>query len=122
MPREFIDGDRVGHEATAAIDQFDAVTLTGERQVAPTDTIDDQIWGIAMNSAEVGEHITVVQHGEYEANVGDAVAVNDLLSPNGTNAGQLKTYDSAGGDSEQLKHVRAVQDLDEADRMLIYIS
>lgn len=120
MTKEFIDGDRVGHTAVGAIDQHDAVRLEGERQVAATDTADEEVWGIAMNSAEDGEELTVIQRGEYSANVSDAAAVNDYLTAS-TTAGQLRTIDEAGGETPQAKMFRAVEDLSEAERMLVWI-
>lgn len=122
MTREFIDGDRVGYEASAAINQYDFVTLTGERTVAPTATDGGELWGIAMNSAEVGETITIVQHGLYEANVADAAVANDDLTGSAT-SGQARAVDPAAtSPAYQDWTVRAIEDLPEANRMLVYKS
>lgn len=113
MTREFIDGDRVGHTAVGAIDQYDAVRLEGERQVAATDTSDEEVIGIAMNSAADGEEITVVLRGMYTANVSDAAVANDYLTAS-TTSGQLRTIDTAAGETAQQKGYYLAEELDES--------
>lgn len=123
MAREFIDGDRVGYDAGAAINQHDFVTLTGERTVAPTATSDGELWGIAMNSAEAGERVTIIQHGLYEGNVADAALPNNYLTGS-TVAGQARAVDPAATapEGQDPRTVRAIEELPEANRMLVYIS
>lgn len=118
MAREFTDGDRVGHTASAAINQHDAVKLTGEREVAPVDTSDEEVWGIALMSADASEVLTVVQRGEYVGHVSGAVAANDDLTAS-TTAGQLRAIDTAAGETAQ--GLKAVEILPESNRALIYV-
>lgn len=118
MAKAFTDGDRVGHTASAAINQHDAVKLTGEREVAPVDTSDEEVWGIALMSAESGEDLTVVQRGEYVGHVSSAVTANDDLTAS-TTSGQLRVVDTAGGETAQ--GLKAVEILPEDNRALIYV-
>lgn len=118
MTKAFADGDRVGHTASAAITQYDAVKLTGEREVAPVDTSDEEVWGIALMSAEPGEDVTVVQRGEYTAHVSSAVSVPADLTAS-TTAGQLRAVDGAAGETAQ--GLKAVEALPEDNRALVYV-
>lgn len=125
MTREFIDGDRVGYDVEGDINQHDAVKLVGPRTVAATDTSDEEVWGIAMNSGSDDpdaerNRVTVVQHGMYTCRVSNSADVNDYLTAS-TTAGQLRALDE-GTEEIQAKLFRALDDVDEDGKMLVYIS
>lgn len=121
MTREFVLGDRVGFDVEGEVNQHDAVTIVGERTVGQTGESDEEVWGVAMNSGSEADEdrITVVQHGLYTAHVSDSATVNDYLTASGT-PGQLRALEDT--EEIQVRLFRALEDLPEENRMLVYIS
>ena len=94
---KFADADRVPMTATAAVSGGDAVTMSGEMSVAPTDGANGFI-GVAGADAAAGEKVPVQLQGVVPANVTTGVAFGNSLVPASNNGGAFTgEADGSGG-------------------------
>ena len=110
----------------AAVSKYDAVKLTGEMQVEPTDTVAEDVYGVAVKGGDAGDDVGVAVHGAKPANVTNpdgAVAAGDVLTASGT-AGTLRPINPGGatGESAQADGVfKALTDEDDDGHALVHI-
>jgi hypothetical protein len=106
------------YRAGAAIEQYHALALTGERTVEPiTDGTSAEFTGMAVTSADSGEEVGSKSFNQVPVQVtdpdGGTVAAGAHLVPSGT-AGVLRPLNTGGasGESAEDAAVMAITDED----------
>lgn len=81
------------YTATVAVMVGDALKITGEWKVAPTQATDDESIGTAWNSANIGQPVAVVIGGLARILTMDAVQRGDVIVPSQDNRGKGRRAD-----------------------------
>ena len=87
---------------STAVNQYDAVKLVGEMEVAATDTAGEDYLGVVVTGGDPGEDVGVCRIGAHPANVAnpDGTVTSDTnVIPSG-NPGELRPPNTGGATGE----------------------